>query len=113
MNIAIFGFGSVGRMLSRQAVNMRVGVSAVADSSGVLLASKLDGGFTADELAAAVQVKEAGDSLASLQGKFKVVSPSEAIDALAQKGVAESMVVTDCSAHGNAHDYVRGFHLFV
>jgi homoserine dehydrogenase len=103
--VGVFGFGNVGRTLARQAKDVGIRVSLVADSSGVLVSNAV-GGFNRKQLAALGEAKSAGKKLSAQLGEWTVFeSASEALDSSKFK-LCVKPVLADCSAFESPEAYL-------
>uniref|UniRef100_A0A7S3PA70 Homoserine dehydrogenase n=1 Tax=Aplanochytrium stocchinoi TaxID=215587 RepID=A0A7S3PA70_9STRA len=103
MNLTVFGFGSVGRVLCRQALDIGIGVVAVADSTGVLVSS--NSSFSSEELNTISKAKESGKRLSDISTPTAtLLQPLDAVDYIAKN--SQSPVVADCSAYDDPSTYL-------
>lgn len=111
LSVGIFGFGNVGRELSRQVKNIEGQVGLVADSSAILV-SKSDGGFNENILDKLYKAKENGESLSSVNDDSIVVfnNSASAFDEFLKfnkhNQSGSDAIIADCSAYSSPEDYL-------
>eukprot|EP00924_Labyrinthula_sp_SR-Ha-C_P008600 augustus_masked-scaffold_37-processed-gene-1.42-mRNA-1 protein AED:0.00 eAED:0.00 QI:0/-1/0/1/-1/1/1/0/359 len=107
MKLAVFGFGNVGRVLSKYAIASGAELTAIADSSGVLL-PKSSSSFTTKELDEFSTLKSTNSSLKEISQKFPetIWLDIESYIADLKSPETNEMVLADCSAYGNATTYL-------